>query len=112
MILQDLRLHLGWVQQVDGFSCGPLATACCLTILQGIKPTWKAWGMLYPIVDLESSSVLRETLGLLLLLGTTTENGTANRFTDGLGEEFHSKLKLLWDLSKLSDSYIECMRMT
>ena len=37
--IQEMRKRLAWVQQSDGHSCGPLATATAIMLIQGQRPT-------------------------------------------------------------------------
>ena len=42
---QATQNFLGWVQQSDGHSCGPLSAAAGLLLLQGLRPTPEALGI-------------------------------------------------------------------
>lgn len=63
-----VRTRLGWVDQSDGRSCGPLAVMAALLALQGLVPAWSNInGFESDSMDGDQALQLREMLLLMLL---------------------------------------------
>jgi hypothetical protein len=78
---QEMREALGWIKQTDGVSCGPLALAACLLILQGFRPTAEALGW-NPKKPEKSAQNLRHSLLLRTLAIGAEEYGEGSWVAD------------------------------
>ena len=82
---QSLRMSLKWVDQNDSYSCGPLAAAGIVMLINGVRPTWEALGAKGMSASAEEQKFLRDWLTTSLLHSWVIGDGTVRRpawFTD------------------------------